>query len=334
MKSPVPPARNLQRDFVVAAARLLTRNDIPGVWRVQRPARRLARFLSSRCIPKPHGPVLCTTNYGFQLVVHPAVDTGVEDRIYRTGTYEPGTLAIFRRLLRPGDTFIDAGANIGLMTVYGAKLVGPRGTVHAFEPLESIFEQLSVNVAINRLGNVHLHKLALGSRSDTRPIYEHPEINRGSSSMVDVGASQPAGLAEIVTLDDFLRQHKLSTARLIKIDVEGWELEVLRGARRFLAQPSAPAICIECSRGHPMEGGDTADMFDWIMSVNDYRCFRLRGGKEVPSPLDELRSAADLPEHDNLFFLLPEHVASLAEAREGDRVRVEVRGDLEEAPRP
>ncbi len=114
--------------------------DVKGIRRV---AHHLPRFL----IPAPKGVCTMKTNYGFYLQIDPVKDQGVERSIYYTGTYEKGSLAVLKQLLRKGDSFADVGANIGLMSLYASQLVGTKGKVWAFEPNPETARILKENVA-------------------------------------------------------------------------------------------------------------------------------------------------------------------------------------------
>lgn len=118
-----------------------------------------------------------TTRYGFDLVVDPRRNKGVDASVYYNGTYEAGTVFTIMQSLRPGDVFIDAGANIGLMSLAAAQVVGPAGRVHAFEPVPELINLFRQNIALNGTPNVTLHPQALGSANERRTIYERPGIN-------------------------------------------------------------------------------------------------------------------------------------------------------------
>lgn len=86
--------------------------------------RRLAHYLPKALIPKPKGTLTIRTLYGFHMIVDPVKDHGVEESIYYTGTYEKGTLFIMGNLLKEGNLFVDVGANIGMLAIYAASVVG------------------------------------------------------------------------------------------------------------------------------------------------------------------------------------------------------------------
>jgi FkbM family methyltransferase len=274
---------------------------IPGAGRA---ARVLARMIPP---PAPPGPCVVRTIHGFLMAIDPVVDSGIERELFDHGTYEEGTLRVMTHLLRGGGTFLDVGANVGVMTLHAARILAGKGRVLAFEPLPSTYDILRRNLALNEFENVESVRMALGSTSGSVEIFDNMEANRGSSSLI---APDPAGRGHatpIERLDHYLAARP-ETGRIacVKIDVEGWELEVLKGAVETLSRPGAPSCIVECSHFHPTQGGSPRHIFDFLREVNSYRIFRLQPGKERPSKLVEIQQVRDLPEHDNLVCLMPE----------------------------
>jgi len=116
---------------------------------------RLRRLFDKLLILKVEGPVLISTKYGFDIIcMDPITDKGVERPLFLNGTYEAGTLDIIGKCLRKGDTFIDVGANIGLMSIFASKIVGSNGIVYAFEPEPETFVILRKNIEINKINNI------------------------------------------------------------------------------------------------------------------------------------------------------------------------------------
>lgn len=143
------------------------------------------------------------------------------------GCYDPQLLYL-RRFLRTGDSFIDIGANIGLHSLVAAELVGPTGSVWAFEPHPTTFSYLEENVRRNSLENVFLHPLAVGERNTSARLIEErndDEHHLGSEGGVPV---------DVVRLDDVIPRHV--NVAVVKIDVEGYETHVLRGGRETLSR--------------------------------------------------------------------------------------------------
>ena len=124
---------------------------------------------SSKTIPK--GFVVRALLCGQRLLLDPQEDT-YQSQISESGTYEPGTLNLMSEVLRPGDTFVDVGANLGLMTVHGSSLVGSKGKVFAFEPSPTVYKRLTQNLELNSCKNVQAYQVALGERAQTAIIYK------------------------------------------------------------------------------------------------------------------------------------------------------------------
>ena len=267
--------------------------------------------IGERFIPSARDPAVVRTVLGCRVEVDPMADETVELGIYRYGIYEAGTIRVLRGCLRPEDVFVDIGASVGLMSLVASRLVGPRGRVFAFEPQEASFAFLTRNLVRNGAANVTPLRLAVGSTKGTLPLYARPRA-RGMATMVpgrDDG--DPSAIVEVTAIDDFVREQGIDRCRMLKVDVEGMDLEVLRGAQGLLSRPGAPIICIEYSHGHPIAGGVPLDIYQTLTKVNEYRVFRLTRGKDYGSRLLEVLAPEQLPTHDNLFCFLPSHLPSV-----------------------
>jgi FkbM family methyltransferase len=152
-------------------------------------------------------------------------------------------------MLRPGDTVVDAGANVGSHTLPFAQAVGPTGRVHAFEPQASVAEVLQANMASNGAAQVVVHQAALGAASGRivvpRLASDRP-INLGGLTLGGFGPGEGDDVA-LTTLDELA----LPDCRLIKIDVEGMEGEVLAGGVGTLAR-CRPILYVENDRPDKM----------------------------------------------------------------------------------
>jgi FkbM family methyltransferase len=165
---------------------------------------------------------------------------GPEDHISRKllsgAFYETDVLDRIREHHIPGTTFVDVGANIGNHTVYVAGVLG--APTHAFEPQPAAFELLRANVTGNHLTNVTLHPCGLADRPGEATLVPGLAGNRGMAKLIPGGS----GVA-LRTLDGFVLGGPIGT---IKIDVEGMETAVLRGARRTIRR-HLPDLLLEAA---------------------------------------------------------------------------------------
>jgi FkbM family methyltransferase len=154
---------------------------------------------------------------------------------------------ICRQLIRPGDTALDIGANIGIVTVGMAKLVGKSGRVHSFEPNPHVVKRLSNAVERNGLSQVTVHPLALGSKPGELELHIPPD-NAGAGSFVR-NRGRPHCEVTRVRVERLSSIIEPQPIRLIKIDVEGFEAEVFRGADALLkSHPGAILFELNDSR--------------------------------------------------------------------------------------
>jgi FkbM family methyltransferase len=157
---------------------------------------------------------------------------------YVTGNNELPVQEALVRTLRPGQVFFDVGANVGFFAVIGARLVGPRGKVVAFEPVGNNAALVRQNAAINGFGNLEVVEKAVAAVSGRAKLAL--AAYAGGSSLAHVGTPPDATGAmlpvETVALDDLIFSQRHPAPDLVKIDVEGAEREVLEGMARLLRQ--------------------------------------------------------------------------------------------------
>ena len=162
------------------------------------------------------------------------------------GEFSEQEVQVFRGLVRPGQTTLDVGANIGAHTVPLAKLVGPTGKVLAFEPQRGLFYALCGNVALNNLHAVRCYQAAVGERAGTIVVPDldaDAELNYGGVALANVAASTAAESVPVLRIDDL----QLSACDFIKIDVEGMEQQVLAGAVQTIRR-CRPFLYVEDDR--------------------------------------------------------------------------------------
>jgi FkbM family methyltransferase len=179
---------------------------------------------------------------GFQnLCIHCRSQSLLESTLYLEGVYdEVPILLAYQDILKPGDGAVDVGANVGVHSLALARIVTEKGRVFAFEPVATLAAQLHRNLELNHVKNVELRETALSDRSGWLPFTENADhFNQG------VGQYEASSKDHIpaVRLDEALADRR-QKIRLIKIDVEGMELRVIRGASQLLAQ-DRPCLVVE-----------------------------------------------------------------------------------------
>ncbi|MFH1296896.1 MAG: FkbM family methyltransferase [Bacteroidota bacterium] len=270
----------------------------------------ITELIGTLLLPRPREEVVARTYHGFLLRISPATHKGIERSLYYTGTYEKGTLFILKQILREGDLFIDIGANIGIMTIYGSMLVGASGKVIAFEANPETRKILDYNLAINRVSNVEVSPDAIGSERSQGKLYLDTEVERGAASLIRSEASKEYHPVEIIRLDEYGHLGK-TKIRAIKIDIEGYELEALKGCGGILAGSEAPILILECSEMRENLNATVADLYHFIKEAGDYRIFKQRKGKERISKLVEITRTDQLPRHDNIYCFPKRELATL-----------------------
>jgi FkbM family methyltransferase len=170
------------------------------------------------------------------------------------GTYELAESRMLQDLLGPGDVFVDVGAHVGWFTLRAARLVGESGTVHAFEPYPPNAEILRRNISRNHLRNVEIYDVAISDARGTARIARLAGSDSGSPTLGTRGSADEFDVPT-ARLDDAL-PHETYPA-LVKIDVEGHERDVLKGARETLRRARALLIEVNTSplgsNGHAVE---------------------------------------------------------------------------------
>ncbi|MDQ2639188.1 MAG: FkbM family methyltransferase [Pseudomonadota bacterium] len=204
----------------------------------------------------------------------------VSNAIYATGQWEPYVTAYVRQSLRPGDIFIDVGANIGYFTLLAAGLVGNKGSVHAIEASRRIFTRLQRNVDLNGYRHVRCIHAAASSAAGELSLYLAPDDNDGHSTTVEALAHAEGmrleGTVAADTLMNLVGEEKLFSARLVKIDVEGAELSVLNAIFPVLERFSnATEFLVELSPDYCPGRQDDVDRIFNAFAAAGYGLFRL-----------------------------------------------------------
>jgi FkbM family methyltransferase len=175
------------------------------------------------------------------------VGSSAVDNALLFGGFERAELRFVEKFLRPGMTVLDIGAHHGLYTLLASKRVGGAGKVVCFEPSPRERKQLSRNIKLNFCSNVTIETWALGAERSQADLYLPAGGEDGCNSLRPpniAGTASTLGV-QVTRLDDWLADHKLERVDFIKLDVEGGERDVLRGAEKLLERQPRPVIFAE-----------------------------------------------------------------------------------------
>lgn len=185
---------------------------------------------------------LIATEYGFENIVNIKDQIGRD--IFFHGVYEPVTASIIQNILRPGDNFIDVGANIGFFTLLAAKCVAPNGKVYAFEPSSKIRAMLIASLEHNSYKNVTVEDKACTEASGKFTLMEGSSAELGGTKVINKSLKDKE-LVNGISLDEFILSNKISTIKLLKMDIEGGEDSALAGMQRSLADGIFKNLIVE-----------------------------------------------------------------------------------------
>jgi FkbM family methyltransferase len=200
--------------------------------------------------------------------------------IWRAGWYEPQTVQVISDLLRPGMTFFDVGANMGQYTLMAA---GLDCKVHSFEPAPVMFGFLSGNVK-QVADRVKINQLGLSDNDEPVTLHMAKPHNVGSTSMRSdpTCASGESFQVACETMDHYIERNGIAQVDVIKIDVEGAELNVLKGAEKLLSSPQRPAIVLEFEEEAQRRFGSSCAQLTSFLKAHGYELQRVTPQGVIP----------------------------------------------------
>ncbi|WP_210585055.1 FkbM family methyltransferase [Streptomyces sp. GESEQ-35] len=248
-----------------------------------------ARYLNSQLRDHPRCRV-AETRFGARF----AVDTQdlIQRYIYLFGVWEPHMTAWLRGRLRPGDTFVDVGANVGYFAVLGSRLVGDTGRVVAVEASPAFHDRMRQQLTLNGCTNVRTVNAAVSDSRRTLTFVLASSRNMGANSIVPYdGPAESTFEAEARPLSELLDPDDLARARVLKIDVEGAEGSVVRGLAPVLDRLRDDAeIAVEVTPERMAQLGDSVEELMETMRSHGFHTYRLPNDYKPQSYPDALRS--------------------------------------------
>jgi len=193
--------------------------------------------------------VLIKTMVGYVLCA--AKDYALLACLLQAGELEPGTRKVIERLIQPKDVFIDVGANIGLHSIAAARAMSGQGKVIAFEPFEPTRKLLEKNLWLNGCADIsEISQFALSDKSQSSKLHLGATSGHHSLYELDTPAFYPATSVDVntITLDDFLPDNL--TVKLLKLDAEGAEIDIIKGAQKLLKSNPEMFLIVELGLSH------------------------------------------------------------------------------------
>jgi FkbM family methyltransferase len=223
--------------------------------------------------------VTAKTNEGIPMKLH--LPDFVQSYIYYFGVWEPNLTNYILRALRPGDCLIDVGANVGYYTLLGAKSIGESGKVHAIEASPMICSLLRNNLELNDYENITVHNLAVSDKISSLEIFNaqnSQNLGATTTRRIRAGARgyQSEGRVDAAPIDQIVPRDDLLNARIIKIDVEGAETQVIQGMSHLMKKFSDNTeIIVELNREEIEESGETVDAILELFRQSGFHVYQL-----------------------------------------------------------
>ena len=228
-----------------------------------------------------NGRVLLETVYHHLMVV-PGADISIVPHLIRHGYFDEPVTSVISGTLRPGMTFVDIGANFGTYTVIGAQIVGEQGRVVAIEPVPAIGQMLFETVAMNGFEDrCDVLRVAAGAKEGNATIFSFGSRQGGNTLLKHIAKEARDRLDQEVarhkvrvrTLDGIVDELGLSQIDLMKIDVEGFELQVLEGGRKTI-EAMKPTLLLEWNSSFfDKRGSDARAYYDRLTTELDYELY-------------------------------------------------------------
>ena len=195
--------------------------------------------------------------------------------------YEPEVVSMLLSFLKEGDTFIDVGSHLGFFSLLASSIVGKTGNVYAFEAGNENFAKLEQNKKINNFSHLNIFHNAVSDKKELVKFYFNSD-NDGGHALWDVAkhpynekSKQNADVREIesVTLDELIGKPGIEKTKIIKIDTEGAEAKILRGAENFIKKTEVPIIIGEYNKFGLKTMGDSEFTLRNLMRKLGYRTY-------------------------------------------------------------
>lgn len=245
-------------------------------------------------------------------------------QLIKNGNFERPETAFVGRFLTPGMTVLDLGANQGYYTLLASRSVGNSGRVFSFEPSPRERKALALHKRLNRCKNVTIVGLAVGAEEREIDLYVVRGHETGCNSLrppIAMSESEPVRV-KMVRLDDWLQREQVSRVDFIKLDVEGGELDALKGAQALLQRRPRPVVMIEVQDLRTQPWGYRAKEIIEHLNHKDFQWFRVSAdgavaaldqqaeefdGNFIACPIERLEQLKELIAPDSAVHVTAKH---------------------------
>ena len=226
--------------------------------------------------------------------------TDISRLVFVAGEIDPNEFSFLAEVLRPGMSVIDIGANEGLYSLFFRKRVGPQGRVIAIEPSARELRQLKKNLRINGFADVEVIATAIGARLAQAQLSVAEPGHAGFNALGAIAAPWVKFVSQtevpVTTLDLLAEARNWPRIDLIKMDIEGSELDALRGAEALLAR-DRPVLLLEAEdESLSLRGSSLTGLLDWL-ALHNYEAMEFSDADGSPVPLGTRQ-----PKSVNLVF--------------------------------
>ena len=204
----------------------------------------------------------------------------VQRQLYFWASYEFAECQFWLARARNAKIIFDIGANVGIYTLLAA-VANPYGVVHAFEPTPVITDILRSNIQLNELKNVRVNQMGITDKRGTAFLYltqGDSQDNEGMNFVVYTSNNQQTLSIEVTSIDDYCHQNSIDEIDLMKIDIEGGEIEALKGAYELLQQQRIKCILLEAVDWALNRNGQNVDDLLSLLRGLNYELFELHQG--------------------------------------------------------
>ena len=235
-------------------------------------------------------------------------DAGLSSELYLRGIREAHATVEFQKRLKPGQVIVDIGANIGYYALMEAKSSGNEGRVYAIEPVDENIALLRRNVDANRYENVEVYNMAIGDKNCTQDINLSKQSNLGTfCKNLDLDPSGETKAVDVQTLDKFLQGKR--NPDIVRMDVEGYEFEILKGMKETFANTESLQLFIEVHADF-LGKEKTVALYEMMKAYGIKECHVIKESLDVLKFYSGMFSNEVLPDHGKFDVSIDEIIAN------------------------